>query len=170
MPQGRKLPTEEVSRRRIRWIPVASLVGFLALVSAWFTFPPELVIEGVVNKSEEFSSESMIRVKNNGVLPAISTRALVENFSARIGTLTIKDMNMFSGPIVIGRLARDESDEISILPTFGVPPGTHLSSCSYILILKYKIKLFFITKNARKKWKVELRNFGSYYSWRTSIL
>jgi len=175
MPKRRKSKNRGASRRRTRRIQVSTLVGILTLVTAWYTLPPELIIEDVVNKSAEFSSESRIKITNHGLLSALSIRALTENVSARIGTMTILGTDMLAGPIVIRKLTHNESQEITIIPNIGIPPGTHVSSCSYILILKYKINLcsigrLSITKNWRKKWNVVLHKFPDGYDWQISIL
>src|SRR6266851_9181287 len=69
------MPTDptilDVSLTIFKWLGATSLVGVLGLFSAWLAFPPELVIEGVVDKSKVFNSESKMKIKNTGRLPAL---------------------------------------------------------------------------------------------------
>jgi len=160
----------EVSLKILKWLGVTSVASFLSLYAAWLTFPPHLVIEGVIDKSKTFNSESKMKIKNNGLLPAISVKADAENVCAQIGGITLKDCGFYGGPNVIGKLTHNESAEITIRPGICMDNGMRMSSFSYVLILKYKAKLFFLEKDMQKRWQVNLRNFEDGYSWDIKIL
>lgn len=147
------------------WLGVPSLAGFLALYSAWIAFPPELVIEGIVDKSKRFPSESRIKIKNIGRLPALAIRADVENLCARIGTHTLKDCGFINGSNLVGRLAHSETAEITISPGIAIGPGISISEFSYSLTLKHRAKLLFLSRGMSKEWKVALRVFGDGFAW-----
>lgn len=147
------------------WIGGGSLLGILSLYGTWLAFPPELVIEGVIDKSKSFGSESRIKIKNIGRLPALTISADVENLCARIGTNTIKDCGIFNGRPVIARLANSETAEITITPGVSIGPGISVSEFSYLLTLKHRAKLFLFTKKFKKQWRVELRNFQDGFAW-----
>ncbi len=168
------MPTDpsilDVSLTIFKWLGATSLVGVLGLFSAWLAFPPELVIEGVVDKSKAFNSESKMKIKNTGRLPALSVSADVENLCAQIGGITMKDCGFFGGPNLISRLSHGETSEISVRPGVGMDQGMRISAFSYTLSLKYHAKLFFLKKNFAKKWKVQLRNFQDGYSWDIAIV
>lgn len=149
----------------LQWLGVPSLAGFLALYAAWLAFPPELVVEAVVDKSKKFNSESRIKIKNNGRLPAFSIKADAENICARIGGITMKDCGIFNGPNAVGRLSNGESAEISISPGIHLGQGMQIIEFSYLLTLKHHAKLFFLRKEFKKMWKVELRNFEDGFAW-----
>lgn len=155
----------ELSKSILLWLGVPSLAGFLSLYAAWLAFPPELVVEAVVDKSKKFNSESRIKVKNNGKLPALGIKADAENICARIGGLTMKDCGIFNGQNVVGRLSSGETTEISVSPGVGFGQGMQITEFTYLLTLKHQAKLFFFRKEFKKQWKVELRNFEDGYAW-----
>lgn len=155
----------EFVKTLLLWLGVPSLAGFLSLYAAWLAFPPELVVEAVIDKSKKFNSESRIKVKNNGTLPALGIRADAENICARVGGLTMKDCGFFNGPNLVGRLSRGESAEISVSPGVGFGQGMQITEFSYLLTLKHHAKLFFLRKEFKKQWKVELRNFQDGFAW-----
>lgn len=76
----------QVSKSILQWLGVPSLAGFLGLYAAWITFPPELIIEGVADKSKKFNTKSKIKIKNNGVLPALLISAQLSKLYAVINT------------------------------------------------------------------------------------
>lgn len=155
----------QAAKSLLLWLGAPSLLGFLSLYGAWLAFPPELVIEGVVDKSKAFGSESRIKIKNIGRLPAQAISADVENLCARIGTNTFKDCGIFNGRPVVGRLAHSETAEISISPGVSIGPGIPVSEFSYLLTLKHRAKLFFLAKEFKKQWRVELRTFHDGFAW-----
>ena len=155
----------EAGKSLLLWLGAQSLLGLLSLYGAWLAFPPELVVESVVDKSNTFGSESRIKIKNIGRLPALKISADVENIWARIGTNTLKDVGIFSDQPVVGRLAHNETAEILITPGVGIGPGIQISEFSYLLTLKHRATLFFLSKGFRKQWRVELRTFHDGYAW-----
>jgi hypothetical protein len=154
-----------VSKVILQLLGVTSLAGFLALYAAWLAFPPELVIEAVVDKSKKFNSESRIKIKNNGKLPALEIKADVENLCAVIATNRFQNCGIFNGPSAVSRLSGGESAEISISPGVGFGQGMQITEFSYVLTLKHHAKLFFFRKEFQKRWKVELRNFEDGFAW-----
>ena len=149
----------------LQWLGATSIASFLALYAACLAFPPELVIEAVVDKSKKFNSESRIKIKNNGKLPAIAIQADVENLCAVIATNRFENCGILNGPHAVARLAGGESAEISVSPGFGFSQGMQITEFTYILTLKHHAKLFFFRKEFKKKWKVELRNFEDGFAW-----
>lgn len=156
---------QQVSISLLQWLGVPSLVGFLSLYVAWLTFPPELVIESVVDKSNKFNSESRIKIKNNGKLTAIDIKAEVENLYASIESNSFKVKAIINYSNAVSRLSSGEHTDISISPCFHIGQGTHITSFSYILILKYHAKLFSFRKEFKKQWRVELRTFEDGFAW-----
>jgi hypothetical protein len=165
MPQEGSQELLQASLLLLQWLGVPSLAGFLALYAAWLAFPPELVIEAVVDKSKKFNSESRIKIKNNGKLPALEIKADAENICARFGGITMKDCGIFNGPNAVGRLSGGESAEISVSPGMQLGQGMQITEFSYLLTLKHHTKLFFLRKEFKKMWKVELRNFDDGFAW-----
>jgi hypothetical protein len=155
----------EGSTTLLRWLGATSLLGALGLYVAWITLPPELVIEAVVDKSKKFNSESRIKIKNNGKMPALAIKADVENLCAVIATNRFENCGIFNGPSAVARLAGGESAEISISPGVGFGQGMQITEFSYTLILKHQAKVFFFHKKFQKRWKVELRNFADGFAW-----
>ena len=160
----------ELSLLIFQFLGIGSITGFVALYSAWLAFPPELQIEGVIDKSKKFNSESKLKVKNAGRLPALSVNYDAEKVCATIGGMVMKDCGMSGGQDLIGKLSHGESSEISIRPGIALDQGMHISQFSYELTLKYSGKLFFLKKQFAKKWKIELRNFDDGYSWDIKIV
>jgi hypothetical protein len=140
----------------LQWLGVSSLAGFLALYAAWLGFPPELVIEDVADKSHKFSSESRIRIKNNGRLPALGIRADVPKFRAKAGDNVLEVSREILVDELTPRLAGGESTLISISPGINFEGGAQISECSYELTLVYHAKLFWLRREFRKVWRVEL--------------
>ncbi|PCJ46362.1 MAG: hypothetical protein COA74_13940 [Gammaproteobacteria bacterium] len=124
-----------------KFLGIGTIGGFIALYSAWLAFPPEIIIEGIIDKSKSFNSESKIKVKNTGRLPALSVKADAEKICAKIGGMTMQDCGIKNGPDVIGRLTHNETSEISIRPGIALGQGMKISEFSYELTLK-KISTF----------------------------
>lgn len=155
----------QVSIYLLQGLGVSSLVGFLGLYVAWLTFPPELIIEAVIDKSKKFNSESRIKIKNNGKLPALDIRAEVADLHANIESNSFKVKAIINYPSTSARLSSGENTDISISPCFHIKQGTQITTFSYILILKYHAKLFLFRKEFQKRWRVELRNFEDGFAW-----
>lgn len=154
-----------VSLQILQWLGIPSLAGFLALYVGWLSFPPELFIEAVVDKSKKFSSESRIRIKNNGKLPARGIAADLSRFSAKMGGLGFKDCGFIGGPPLASKLSSGEAAEISVSPGISLGGGVAISECSYSLTLRYYTKLFWFKKQFYKTWKIELRVFQDGFAW-----
>lgn len=154
----------------LKWLGATSVVGFLALYTAWISFPPELVIEGVSDKSKKFNTQSRIKIKNNGILPALAIKSAVTKMYAVINTNRFNDCAVFSGFNVVARLSRNETIEISISPGVHVEGNIGFTEFSYILVLTYHAKLFFLKKERSKKWKVSLNTFADGFSWDIKII
>jgi hypothetical protein len=160
----------KLSLSLLKWIGATSIASFLTLYAAWLSFPPELIIEAVVDKSKKFNSESKIKIKNNGRLPALSIKADAENLCAQIGGIQMKNCGIYNSHSVIGRLSYGETSEISVRPGIGMNQGMHISEFSYTLILKHHAKLFFLKKQISKTWRVALHNYSDGYSWDITIV
>ena len=161
---------KQVSISILQWLGIPSIAGFLGLYGAWLAFPPEIVIEGVIDKSKNLSSESKIKIKNIGRLPAYSIKVNATDLCAKIGGVTMKNCAIQSSFPMVGRLAHGESSGISVRPGIGVIGNIQLLEFSYVLILKYHAKLFFLKRESSKKWKVSLNNFADGFSWDIKIL
>ena len=155
----------DLSLQLLGLLGATSLTGFLGLYAAWIAFPPELVVESVVDKSTKFNSESRIKLKNNGKLPALEVQADATDICAEIGGMTMKDCGFMNGPKIFPRLAGGESTELSVSPGIHFGNAVQISAFSYRLTLKYRAKLFLFKRSLSKTWTVELRNFEDGFSW-----
>jgi len=149
----------------LKWLGATSIVGFLGLYVSWLSFPPELVVDGVVDKSKELSSESRIKIKNNGKLPALKITLSAENLCAQFGGITMENCAVVIGPSVVGRLSNGESAEISVSANIHPGDGMKLVRFSYLLTLRYSARLFFLTKAFKKRWNVSLTTFEDGFAW-----
>ncbi|GAB3401177.1 hypothetical protein GCM10027318_08540 [Massilia agilis] len=128
-------------------------------------FPPELAIESVIDKSKKFNSESRIKIKNLGKLPAINIFCDVHDGDIRMGPIKLKMTAINTGSTRIHKLSGGESAETSVTPGVHLSEAAQLTTFSYVLRLKYEAKILFFKKKFSKKWKVELRNFEDGFSW-----
>jgi hypothetical protein len=149
----------------LKWLGVTSVAGFLGLYASWLSFPPELVVDGVVDKSKKLSSESRIKIKNNGKLPAVGIGIEAANLCATVGSVTLENCAVVIGPHVVSRLSNGESAEISVTANIHPGEGAHVSAFSYLLTLKYSTKLFFLRKAFKKQWRVQLKTFEDGFAW-----
>ena len=120
-----------------------SLAGFIALYSAWLAFPPEILIEAISDRSKKLNSESRIKIKNSGKLPALKIETEIEQLNATIGGIRLKNCAVKNSPNVIPRLSAGETAEISISPAIATEHGVELSAFSYLLRVRCHAKLFF---------------------------
>ena len=149
---------------------VTSLVGLIGLLLAFLNFQPEIVIEGAVDQSRPFNSESKLRIKNNGRIAARNVRADVYNLSVKFGSILIQDCIFINcGPALASRLSNGETTEIIIRPGLGLDQGQHFYEYSYTLAIMYQAKLLFFKKSFEKKWNIELNNYPDGYSWAVTI-
>ncbi len=151
------------------WTLVTAILATIgALIGLWLTWlklPPKLCIEGTVDKSKKFNSESKIKIKNIGKLSAINVKADVENLCAGWDSVQMENCGFQDFPNVIGSLPSDESTEISVRPHITFEQGKQMTKFSYILTLKYQVKILLFKIRCSRKWKIELRRFEDGYTW-----
>ena len=153
----------------LKWIGLTSASGAIALYSAWLAFPPELVVEAVTDKSKKFSSESTLKLKNIGKLPAIHIVSTVRNLGVTLDGLRISNCQIVNPPATIPRMAGGESTELTVAPGIAVDGGAKYSAFSYELELRYFAKAFFLRRAFSKLWLIELRNTDEDFSWLVRI-
>ena len=152
----------------LKILGITSAVGLIGLYLAFLGFLPEIVIEGVIDKSKRFNSESRLKIKNNGRLSAHSVRADVHDLNVKIGGLQMTNCAAVGcGPPVASKLSSGETTETTIRP--GIEVQGNLEQFDYVLTLKYYAKLLICKKNFSKKWKVALNNYPDGYSWDVTI-
>jgi len=154
----------------LQMLGITSLVGFIALYSAWLNFPPEIMVDAISDKSKKLNSESRIKIKNSGKLPALRIETEIEQLNATIAGIQIKNCAINNSPSVIPRLSGGETAEITVSPGITTQQGVQLSEFNYILKIRCYTKLFFFKRTFNKTWKVELRNFEDGFAWYTSIM
>jgi hypothetical protein len=154
----------------LQLLGVTSLAGFIALYAAWLKFPPEILIEAVSDKSKKLNSESRIKIKNSGKLPALKIETEIEQLNATIGGIQLRNCAIKNSPSVIPRLSAGETTEISVSPGVATEHGVEFSAFSYVLKIRCHARLFLIKRTFAKTWKVELRNFEDGYTWNTTIM
>jgi len=154
----------------LKVLGVTSLVSFVALYSAWLAFPPEILIEAISDKSKKLNSESRIKIKNSGRLPAVGVITEIEQLNATIGGIQLRNCAVKNSPNVIPRLSAGETTEISVSPAIATEHGIQLSAFSYLLKLHWHAKLFLIKRTVTKTLKVELRIFEDWFAWQTTIM
>lgn len=145
------------------YLGLTTLTGAIALYVAWLKLPPKLTIDAVIDKSKKFNSESRLNIKNIGHLAAWNIRADLENANAKIAGVTMSGNTVIVGPNNT-HLSPQETTELPVLQRLIGGPPMHLSSCDYVLNLKYEVHVLFFKKELQRKWHVELRNYddGSY--------
>lgn len=153
----------------LKIVGLTSVSAFVSFYVAWIVFPPEIAIEGVVDKSKKLNSESRLKIKNLGKLPAININININNLNFIMSGIRMRNSTITNAPRPISRLANSESVEISITPGVFAEAGGYYSEFDYDIELAYEAKLFFIKKSFRKRWYVELRNIGDEFAWNVSI-
>lgn len=154
----------------LTYLGITSVVGLLGLYLAFLNFLPEIVIEGVVDKSNVLSSESKLILRNIGKLPAHSIKAAVENFNLYVNTNRFIGGSISGGPDVASKLSSGESSEISITPGINFGGGARIDEFDCRLILNYSAKLLFFKKAFSKVWKIELKNRADGFHWEIKIV
>jgi len=154
----------------LQLLGVTSVAGFIALYSAWLRFPPEILIEAISDRSKKLNSESRIKIKNSGKLPALKIETEIEQLNATIGGIEIRNCAVKNSPSVIPRLSAGETTEISVSPGVATEHGVELSAFSYVLRIRCHTRLFRIKRTFAKTWKVELRNFEDGFAWYATIM
>ena len=152
-------------------IGVTSIIGLIGLYLAFLGFLPEIVIEGVTDKTEFFNSESNLRIKNNGRIAARNIRADVHGLNIEFATNTFENCSFINcGPPIATKLSSGEQTETTIRPGIGLSSGQHFDEFSYTLELKYHARLLLFKKSFSKKWNVELNNYPDRYSWTVTVV
>ncbi len=153
----------------LKFLGITSAIGLIGLYLAFLGLLPEIVVEGVIDKSKRFNSESRLKIKNNGRLTAHSVRADAHNINAKIGGLQMVDCAVVDcGPPVASKLSSGEATEMTIRP--GIEAKGNFEQFAYDLTLKYCAKLLIFKKSFNKKWRVELKNYPDGYSWEITII
>jgi hypothetical protein len=167
--RSKRQKVQEIVVTIIQWIGIPSITALILFYLAFIGLLPELVIEGVADKSAKFSSESKLIIRNVGKLGAIGIQANVEDVTFRINTISLTDGLVSGGPTVAGRLASGESTEISV--TSGIGLGSaRPDEFRYKLTLSYDARLIFLKKSFAKQWSVELKNRPDGHHWEVRII
>jgi len=154
----------------LAYLGIPFVVSLLGLYLAFLGFLPEIVVEGVIDKSQIFNSESKLIIRNAGKLAARSIQADVEDFNVYVNTNRFSGGSMTGGPNVASQLANGESTEISITPGMIFGDGMHIDELTYKLTLKYHARLLFLRKSFSKIWNVELKNRPDGFHWEIKII
>ena len=147
---------------------VTSILGIIAFITAYYAFPPNLSIEEVKDKTKH-NYESRLVIKNIGKIPAFNIVTDVSAMNFVAGGINMTDMNATDCGTPITKLASGEKTEIPAVPHVGMPVGSSLQSCDYMLKLKYEFRLPFYKTILEKNWYVQLRNSGDEYTWQTAM-
>jgi hypothetical protein len=153
----------------LKYAGLTSVSSFIALQVAWISFPPEITVEGVIDKSKKLNSESKLKIKNLGKLPAKNIRTNITKLNFVLGGIRMRDSAFINAPKPIARLANSETTEVSVTPGVMTQNGGVFSEFDYSIELTYEAKLFFLKKTFRKMWHVELRNIGEEFAWHVSL-
>lgn len=154
----------------LAWAGITSLAGLIGLYTAWIALFPEITIDSVVDKSKKFSSESRIKIKNIGKLPALNISSDITELNVGLDGLSMRDCAILNPPKTIPRLAGGESSEISIAPGIHIERGANFSTFEYKLQLTYAAKFLFFSRRLKKSWGIHLRNIGEEFIWDFSII
>lgn len=149
-------------------LKVLGLTSFASLVSlytAWIALFPELTIEAVVEKSKKMNSESQIKIKNLGKLPAFKVCSTITDLNVVVNGLNMQNCEIHGQPDNIPRLAGGESVEIPIATGFHTVHGTVFSEFEYRLTLEYNSSFMFFKRKMKKAWVVKLRNLDEEFYW-----
>lgn len=145
-----------------------SILGVIGFLTAYYAFPPNLTIEEVKDKGKH-NFESRLVIKNIGKIPAFRVIADVSQMNFVVGGMNMTNMSAIDCGSPISKLASGEKTEIPAVPHVGMPVGSSLQSCDYILTLKYQLQLPFYKTILEKVWHVELRNSGTEYTWQVAM-
>ena len=153
----------------LTWIGIPSFAGLISLYSALIVFPPEITIDTVIDKHKKLNSESRIKIKNLGKIPALNISSTVTELKVVLDGLSMKKCEILNPPKTIPRLASTESSEISIAPGIHIQSGASFSVFEYKLELTYTAKFLIFSRHLRKSWRISLRNLGDEFSWEYAI-
>lgn len=145
-----------------------SILGLISFLTAYYAFPPNLAIEEVIDKGKH-NFESRLLIKNIGKMPAFRVVSDVSNMNFVMGGLNMTNMNTTDCGLPISKISSGEKTEIPAVPHVGMPVGSGLQSCDYLLKLKYEFRFPFYIKPLEKIWHVELRNTGEEFTWQIAM-
>lgn len=165
MPQDPQDLLHPVAWTVLQTLGAISVGSFVSTWTALLALPPELGVETVVDPSKDLSSESRLRVKNLGKLPAYNIRPLAEDINCEFGKIRVSNCQFHTGPRLIKSLANGESAEMPVLTGIHIAGGAPLTSCTYTLRIQYSARLMFLSRTFTKTWSVELRKRRDGYSW-----
>jgi len=147
---------------------ITSIMGVIGFFTAYYTFPPNLSIEEVKEKTKH-NFESRLIIKNIGKIPAFNVILDISNMNFIIGGINMTNMNTTDCGVPITKLASGEKTEISAVPHIGMPVGSSFQSCDYTLNLKYEFRLPFYKTIMKKNYYIELRNSNEEFTWQVSM-
>ncbi|BBL74948.1 hypothetical protein [Methylomagnum ishizawai] len=153
----------------LAWAGITSFAGLISLYSAWIVFPPEITIDTVTDKHKKLNSESRIKIKNLGKMPALNIFSTVTELKVVLDSLSMKNCAILNPTKTIPRLASTESSEISISPGIHTQNGAIFSAFEYKLELTYTAKFLFFSRHLKKSWRISLRNLGDEFWWECTI-
>lgn len=145
-----------------------SILGIIGFLTAYYAFPPNITIEEVKDKIKN-NFESRLVVKNIGKIPAFNITLDFSKMNFTAGGISITDCSATDCGTPIRKLAAGEKTEIPALPHMGMPAGTIINTCDYILKIKYEFRLPFYKTLIDKVWHVELRNSGDEFVWQVAM-
>jgi hypothetical protein len=145
-----------------------SILGIIGFLTAYYAFPPNITIEEVKDKTKN-NFESRLVVKNIGKIPAFNIILDFSKMNFTVGGISMSDCNSTDCGIPITKLAAGETTEIPALPHIGMPAGTNVNTCDYILKIKYELRLPFYKTIMDKIWHIELRNSGDEFVWQVAM-
>jgi hypothetical protein len=151
----------------VLWLVGGSLAGLMGLWGAFLSFPPELIVESVVDVSKEFNSASRLKIKNTGKLPAIDISATTSNVRMQFMGIDASG-NTFPTPrVVISKLTGGESAELLIpeVTKILLPANAILDEFSYDLKITFSTRLIFFSTSFKKTWEVRLHQRPDGFSW-----
>jgi|GEM_PF-1972478 len=153
----------------VGFLGVTSLGGLLTLYLTFLGLLPKLSIEGVVDRSKKFNSESRIKIKNIGKLSAWNIRHEANSLKVKVGGITVNDGTMSIYADLPGHLTGGESVETAIVGQFLGGGSVSIAELNYILVLRYEARFLFFRKQLSRRWRVELRTFEDGFSWNISL-
>ena len=134
----------------------------------WFKDLNEFFKIGFKDKTKN-NFESRLVVKNIGKIPAFNIILDFSKMNFTVGGISMSDCNSTDCGIPITKLAAGETTEIPALPHIGMPAGTNVNTCDYILKIKYELRLPFYKTIMDKIWHIELRNSGDEFVWQVAM-
>lgn len=147
------------------WVIPTSLVGLVTLYLTFISLLPKLSVESVVDRSKRFASESRLKIKNLGRLPAWNIRHDVQKLNLQFGNMVITNGEISIIDDLPGHLSAGESTQTKILGQIyrgGPIPINHMD-CT--LVLRYEARFLLFRKQLSRQWRVELRHLDDGFAW-----